>query len=73
MVEDVRTTLRNEQIEFGELGQAAAAIVRVRITDPGKVDQALEPAAPLDRRAAGRRHRRPGHARSATRATAGCS
>src|SRR6478752_3035818 len=40
MVEDVRTTLRNEQIEFGELGESGG-IVRVRITDPGKVDQAV--------------------------------
>jgi preprotein translocase subunit SecD len=40
MVEDVRTTLRNDQIEFGELGEAGG-IVRVRITDPGKVDQAV--------------------------------
>ncbi|WP_165188091.1 protein translocase subunit SecD [Caulobacter soli] len=40
MVEDVRTTLRNDQIEFGELGEAGG-IVRVRITDPSKVDQAV--------------------------------
>ncbi|SFJ80334.1 protein translocase subunit SecD [Caulobacter sp. UNC279MFTsu5.1] len=40
MVEDVRTTLRNDQIEFGELGEAGG-IVRVRITDPAKVDQAV--------------------------------
>uniref|UniRef100_B0T1P6 Protein translocase subunit SecD n=1 Tax=Caulobacter sp. (strain K31) TaxID=366602 RepID=B0T1P6_CAUSK len=40
MVEDVRTTLRNDQIEFGELGEAGG-VVRVRITDPGKVDQAV--------------------------------
>jgi preprotein translocase subunit SecD len=40
MVEDVRTTLRNDQIEFGELGESGG-IVRVRITDPGKVDMAL--------------------------------
>src|SRR4051812_42839662 len=40
MVEDVRTTLRNDQITFGELGEAGG-IVRVRITDPAKVDQAV--------------------------------
>ena len=40
MVEDVRTTLRNDQIEFGELGESGG-VVRVRVTDPGKVDQAV--------------------------------
>ena len=40
MVEDVRTTLRNEQIEFGELGEQGG-IVRVRVTDPSKVDAAV--------------------------------
>ena len=37
MVEDVRTTLRNDQIEFGELAESGG-VVRVRITDPSKVD-----------------------------------
>jgi preprotein translocase subunit SecD len=40
MVEDVRTALRNDQINFGELGEAGG-IVRVRITDTSKVDQAV--------------------------------
>jgi preprotein translocase subunit SecD len=40
MVEDVRTTLRNEQIGFGELGESGG-VVRVRIADASKVDQAL--------------------------------
>jgi preprotein translocase subunit SecD len=40
MVEDVRTTLRNDQIEFGELSESGG-VVRVRITNPGKVDQAV--------------------------------
>jgi preprotein translocase subunit SecD len=39
MVEDVRTTLRNEQIDFTDLGQVAGGI-NVRITDPGKVSEA---------------------------------
>ncbi|CAN5461339.1 protein translocase subunit SecD [soil metagenome] len=40
MVEDVRTTLRNDQIEFGELGEQGG-VVRVRVTDPSKVDTAV--------------------------------
>jgi preprotein translocase subunit SecD len=40
MVEDVRTTLRNDQINFGELGESGG-IVRVRVTDADKVDQAV--------------------------------
>ena len=40
MVEDVRTALRNDQIAFSELGEAGG-IVRVRVTDPSKVDMAL--------------------------------
>jgi len=40
MVEDVRTTLRNERIEFGELGETGG-VVRVRITNPAKVDEAV--------------------------------
>jgi preprotein translocase subunit SecD len=40
MVEDVRTALRNDQIDFGELGESGG-IVRVRVTDPTKVDQAV--------------------------------
>ncbi|HEX6859156.1 MAG TPA: protein translocase subunit SecD [Caulobacteraceae bacterium] len=39
LIEDVRTTLRNEQIEFTDLGQAGGA-VSVRITDPAKIEAA---------------------------------
>ena len=39
MVEDVRTTLREEQITFADLGQVDGG-VNVRIVDPGQVDQA---------------------------------
>jgi preprotein translocase subunit SecD len=39
MIEDVRTTLTNEQIAFTDLGQVAGGI-NVRITDPGKVSDA---------------------------------
>jgi len=39
MIEDVRTTLTNEQITFTDLGQVAGGI-NVRITDPGKVSDA---------------------------------
>jgi preprotein translocase subunit SecD len=39
MVEDVRTTLRNEQIDFTDLGQAGGGI-NLRITDPAKLTQA---------------------------------
>jgi preprotein translocase subunit SecD len=39
MVEDVRTTLRNDQIDFTDLGQVNGGI-SVRITDPGKVSDA---------------------------------
>lgn len=39
MVEDVRTTLRNENIDFTDLGQVNGGI-NVRITDPAKVSDA---------------------------------
>lgn len=39
LIEDVRSTLRNEQIEFTDLGQVQGA-VSVRITDPAKVSAA---------------------------------
>jgi preprotein translocase subunit SecD len=39
MVEDVRTTLRNENIDFTDLGQVAGGI-NVRITDSSKLSQA---------------------------------
>lgn len=39
LVEDVRTALRGEQIEFGELGEAGG-VIRVRIADAGKVNTA---------------------------------
>lgn len=38
-VEDVRTTLRNERIQFTDLGQVQGQVL-VRITDPGQVDRA---------------------------------
>jgi preprotein translocase subunit SecD len=39
MIEDVRTTLTNEQIGFTDLGQVGGGI-SVRVTDPGKVSDA---------------------------------
>lgn len=39
LIEDVRTTLREEQIDFTDLGQAEGGVV-VRITDPTKVNAA---------------------------------
>ena len=39
LVEDVRTTLRNERILFTDLGQVQGQVT-VRITDPGQVDRA---------------------------------
>ncbi len=39
LVEDVRTTLRGEQIEFGELGEANG-VISVRIADAAKVNNA---------------------------------
>src|SRR5512146_3425004 len=37
LIEDVRKTLRDDQIEFTDLGQAGDSVM-VRITDPAKVD-----------------------------------
>jgi preprotein translocase subunit SecD len=48
LVEDVRTSLRAEQIAFGELGEAGG-VIGVRIADAGKVDA----AAALLRRSVG--------------------
>ena len=39
VIEDVRTTLREQQIEFGELGQRGG-VISVRIADPAKVQAA---------------------------------
>jgi len=40
LIEDVRKTLRDDQIEFTDLGLAGDSVM-VRITDPAKVDQAF--------------------------------
>ncbi|PHY12749.1 protein translocase subunit SecD, partial [Caulobacter sp. B11] len=40
LVEDARTTLRGEQIAFGELGEANG-VVNVRIAEAGKVGDAV--------------------------------
>jgi preprotein translocase subunit SecD len=39
MVEDVRTTLRNESIDFTDLGQSGG-VISVRISDPARLGQA---------------------------------
>jgi preprotein translocase subunit SecD len=51
LVEDVRTTLRNERIQFTDLGSVSGEVT-VRITDPAQVDRAARAlrdtvAAPL--------------------------
>src|SRR6516162_8574781 len=46
LLEDVRVTLQQKQIAFGELGQANG-VITLRITDPAQVDAAVKELSTL--------------------------
>jgi preprotein translocase subunit SecD len=54
LLEDVRVTLQQKQIAFGELGQANG-VITLRITDPAQVDAAVKELSTLGQQAQGGR------------------